>query len=487
MSNPVAALCSLLTCVCNKRFWALLFLLALFAGACGNDDDAAPSGGIEAIAVSQVEASAIPADVVTPTAEIALPTPSLELRANSAEATAAVTPTPSATATRPAATSGAAVSSGAARRVSELDVAAIDAAAEKWMTAAGAPGLLLAVAKGAEIPQAFSWGVSDLATQDPLTTADYVRIGSVTKPVTTVVVMSLVEEGLIDLDVPVTEYLGDDWYGSYGNGAEITLRHLMGHTAGFVEYAFEPGFFVLASARLDVPITPVEIVRFSTTYGPVSELASEFTYSTTGHVVAGMVVEAVTGNSIAAEIRSRVLDPLEIENTYLPLDEQPPEPVINSYNRGLLYTAFTSLTRVPAEARHTYQDEEYIATNSYPQEFLQTAGWAGGGLESQIADVSKMFRGLFVGGLISGESLVEMTTTGVNPNYGLGVQVLDIEGVVVYGHGGANPGFTTQVLYFPEWDITLAANATVLPEEPEIEQFLEDIVPILVKSWGLGG
>ena len=97
----------------------------------------------------------------------------------------------------------------------------------------------------------------------------------------------MVDEGLVDLDTPVTAYLGDDWYGKYEHGPQITLRHLMGHTTGFVEYAFDPGFFVLGSARLGVPIAPEEIVRFTTNYGPVAEFETEYKYSTAGHVHRG--------------------------------------------------------------------------------------------------------------------------------------------------------------------------------------------------------
>ena len=464
----------------TKLFWALVLAMALVAGACGNDDDG----------------TAQPPPTAAPTAEATpKPTEAPEPEANSApeptpEATPAPTeaPTPAPTPVpEPAveATPEATPAPEPETHPSGLDVAAINAAAADWMEAAGIPGLVLAVALGAEDPWTFGWGVSDLDTQAPMTPDSYVRIGSVTKPVTTVAVLSMVEEGLVDLDAPVTAYLGDDWYGRYEHGPDITLRHLMGHTAGFVEYAFDPGFFILGSARLGVPIAPEEIVRFTTTYGPVSDFETEYNYSTAGHVIAGMIIEAVTGNPAHVEIRSRVFDPLGLENTYLPPGELPPEPVANSYNGGLLFTAFSSLTRVPDEARHNFMGNDYISTNSYPQEFLQTAGWTGGGIETLIGDVPTMFRGLFTGGLISDESLSEMTTAGVNSGYGLGVGIDDIGGLLGYSHGGGTPAFRTRALYIPEFDLTLAANANVLPPDPDMGDLMDILLPIVMESWGL--
>ncbi|WP_419847318.1 serine hydrolase [Candidatus Poriferisocius sp.] len=471
-----------------KLLWALLLVMALIAGACGNDD----GGTAEPPATAAPTAEATPEATAAPTAaptEGPTPAPT-EAPEPTPEATAAPTeaPTPEATpAPEPTAapTPEATPAPEPETHPSGLDVAAINAAAADWMEKARIPGLVLAVTQGGEEPWTFAWGVSDLTTEEPITAGDYIRIGSVTKPVTTVAVLSMVDEGLLDLDTPVTAYLGDDWYGKYEHGPQITLRHLMGHTTGFVEYAFDPGFFVLGSARLGVPIAPEEIVRFTTNYGPVAEFETEYNYSTAGHVIAGMIIEAVTGNPADVEIRSRVLEPLGLENTYLPPNELPPVPVIDSYNGGLLYSAFTSLTRVPDSARHNFMGTDYLSTDEYPQEFLQTAGWTGGGIETLIGDVPTMFRGLFTGGVISDESLTEMTTAGVNPGYGLGVGIDDIGGRLAYSHGGGTPAFRTRALYIPELDLALAATTNVLPPDPDLQEFVDALLPIVMESWGL--
>ncbi|MCY3863194.1 MAG: serine hydrolase, partial [bacterium] len=337
-----------------KLLWALLLALALVAGACGNDDDeAAPPPPTTAPTVAATPATT-PDPTSAPTPE-ATPEPTPEAtpapeptEAPTPEATPAPEPTEAPT---PEATPAPEPED----HPSGLDIAAIEAAVADYMDSAGIPGLVLAVALGDEEPWTFGWGVSDLVTEEPMTPNSYVRIGSVTKPITTVAVLSMVDEGLVDLDTPVTAYLGNDWYGKYERGPDITLRHLMGHTAGFVEYAFDPGFFILGAGRLNVPIAPEEIVLFTTNYGPVADFETEYNYSTAGHVIAGMIIEAVTGNPAHVEIRNRVLEPLGLQNTYLPPNELPPETVANSYNYGLLYTAFTSLTNPPDGSLHVFK------------------------------------------------------------------------------------------------------------------------------------
>ena len=481
-----------------KLLWALLLALTLLAGACGNDDGgtAAPPPTAAATVEATPAPTEAPAPEATPEPEpTAQPTPEATpapTQAPAPEATPEPEPTAQPTADATTEPEPTAQPTADATPVAEpeehpsgLDLAAIEAVVAGWMESARTPGLVLAVALGDEDPWTFAWGTRDLATGEPMATDDYVRIGSITKSVTTAAVLLLVEEGLLDLDTPVTAYLGDDWYGSYEYGPDITLRHLMGHTAGFVEYAFDPGFFVLGAARLGVPIAPEEIVRFSTVYGPVADFGTEYNYSTAGHVIAGMIIESVTGNTAHAEIRSRILEPLGAQNTYLPPGEFPPEPVTEGYNQGLLYTAFEALTTVPDEARTNFMGSDYIATLSYPQEFLQSAGWTGGGIEAQIGDVPRFFRGLFAGGLLGDDSLAEMTTPGVNPGYGLGVGLGEVGGQSFLSHGGGVPGFRSRVAYFPGIDLTLAGSANLLPPDPDMDELFETLLPIVMESWGL--
>ena len=94
-------------------------------------------------------------------------------------------------------------------------------------------------------------------------------------------------------------------------------------------------------------------------------------------------------------------------------------------------------------------------------------------------------RGLFAGDLISDDSLAEMTASGVNPGYGLGLGIGEFDGLLVYSHGGGTPAFRTRALYFPELDLSIAVNANVLPPDPDAQELVDALIPIVVESWGL--
>ena len=141
----------------------------------------------------------------------------------------------------------------------------IETALEDWIAANGAPGSSLAVLlpDGSEILTAA--GVRDLRAEGAATTEDYWRIASISKPITSAVVLRLVEQGLVDVEATVATYLGDEWATGYELGGVdyaplITIRQILDHTDGFREYAFDPGFYIMVNDRLDVPMDPQEVV-----------------------------------------------------------------------------------------------------------------------------------------------------------------------------------------------------------------------------------
>lgn len=351
------------------------------------------------------------------------------------------------------------------------------------MSETGAPGVVLAVTQGGAEPVTFAWGVSDLASGAPMTPDHHVRIGSVTKPVTAAVVLQLVAEGLVDLDAPVARYLGDDWAPGYEYAAAVTVRDLLGHTSGFVEFAFDPRFYQLAAPRLDVPITPQEILEFAADYGPVASLGTERHYNTTGYVAAGLLIEAVTGNTAAHEIRTRVFEPLGLQHTYLTPSEFPPAPTANGYVGGILGYLLGPILGLSAENQIEHQGAIFVDVATMPSELARSAGWTGGGIEARIGDTALMIRGLFAGGLLGDDQIALMSAghPGPGDSNGLGIGTSDVSGVRVFAHGGGVPGFRTIAAYAPEFDtgFALTANLLGIDADRDVSALLARLVPIL--------
>ena len=380
---------------------------------------------------------------------------------------------------------------GASEEENQAALAAeIEAVFTAWQQDAGIPGASLSVRLPGQEPIAFGAGVSDIVSGEAVTPDDYFRIGSITKPMTAALVLQLVDEGLLDLDETVDTYL-PGWLDGHEFASEITVRQLMNHTNGLIEYAVDPGFYTLVSDRLDQPLESEELFDFLATREPLFEPGTAYSYETGGFFTLGDVIETVTGNSAAEEMRARIFEPAGADNIYLAPQEQPPESVVNGYGRDLLYVAGTALIgREDSEGltvdNSVRDGDPVIDTLGQPQEFLRSAGWTGGGAEAQLESVSAVFKALFDGTVLSDEQIAEMTTTVFDANYGLGLSVNEIDGILVYSHGGGVPGFRSQANYLPDLDITWAVSANLipLPDDADVSQLRADLLPILVETAG---
>jgi D-alanyl-D-alanine carboxypeptidase len=361
--------------------------------------------------------------------------------------------------------------------------ALLSAEAERWLAASGAPGLSLAaiLPDGSEVELAF--GVADLRTTTPAAVTDYWRFGSVTKPMTSAVILLLAELGRIDLDAPVTTYLGDDWAQGYifegvDYGPLLTVRQLLNHTNGFAEYAFDPGFFFEVSSRIDIPITPEEIVQWAVTRGPAYAPGTSYRYNTVGHVAAGLVIEAVTGAPAHEMLRQFLFDPVGASEIYLPPAEFPPRMVASGYVGSELRAAFSFLPALaPLIADATFGD--LLDVTALPQGVLTSAPFTGGGIEAQAIEVARVVRALFAGELLSATSVTEFASLVPGQNYGLGITVTDIDGIRVYSHGGGVPGFRSHALTVPELGLTLAISTNLLPVDPDIGVLADELLAVL--------
>ncbi len=380
---------------------------------------------------------------------------------------------------------------GASEEENQAALAAeIEAVFTAWQEDAGIPGASLSVRLPGQEPIAFGAGVSDIISGEEVTPDDYFRIGSITKPMTAALVLQLVDEGLLELDETVDTYL-PGWLDGHEFASEITVRQLMNHTNGLIEYAFDPGFYTLVSNRLDQPLESEELFDFLATREPLFEPGTAYSYETGGFFTLGDVIETVTGNSAAEEMRARIFEPAGADNIYLAPQEQPPESVVNGYGRDLLYVAGTALIGRQDSDGLTVDNsvrdaDPVIDTLGQPQEFLRSAGWTGGGAEAQLESVSAVFKALFDGTVLSNSQIDEMTTTVFDANYGLGLSVDEIDGVLVYSHGGGVPGFRSQANYLPDLDITWAVSANLipLPDDADVSQLRADLLPILVETAG---
>lgn len=288
--------------------------------------------------------------------------------------------------------------------------------------AQGAPGAMARIDDNGTVHR-LAEGVADRATGRALSNSDRFRVGSVSKSFSAVVLLQLVDEGKLNLDTSVNTYLPgllpDD---------RITVRHVMSHRSGLYDYTDEmfektvPGF---ESVRNKV-FTYQELVNLSLKKPLNNAPGAAYSYSNTNFVVAGMLIEKLTGHSVRTEYQNRIFKPLNLTDTFY----VHPKTAIPGRHAGGYLT--------PDEAGAPLVDSTE-----------QTVSWAqsAGAIISTTHDLDTFFSSLMRGKLMSAAQLTQMqqwVTVNSTQGYGLGLRRRDLScGVSVYGHTGTVQGFYT--------------------------------------------
>ena len=226
-------------------------------------------------------------------------------------------------------------------------------------------------------------GSASLEDERSLAPDDRFRIASVTKAFTDAVVMELVEEGMLPLDDTV-----EDWApGLLAEGDSITVRQLLGHTSGLPDYTKDDGFIEAFVAGED--LTPRQIVSFVSSEPLAFEPGTTYEYSDTDNIVLGLIIEFATGSSYEEELRTRVLEPLDLQDTVLPEGTAMPDP----HARGYQYE--------PGSEGGGEPEDVFTALDP-------SAAWASGALVSTPSNLSRFFGDLLSGQLIGEEELEQM-------------------------------------------------------------------------------
>jgi D-alanyl-D-alanine carboxypeptidase len=302
--------------------------------------------------------------------------------------------------------------------------------------AAGAPGVIAAVRRG-ETVQGYAAGVADTATGRPRRPDEHFRIGSVTKLFTATVVLQLVAEGRIELDEG--------------------CRRMLNHTSGVFDYGDDPGFLdaFTGTAFLTTRFRgyrPAELVALAMAHPPTSAPGAAWRYSNTNYVLAGQLIERVTGNTYAQEVRRRIVRPLALTGTQMPEAAQTelPEPHARHY----------STLGTPGAKPHdvTELDAGYA--------------WAAGGMISTLADLTRFLAALLRGRLLPPGLRAEMHTEVPGSDYGLGIVRWTLPGgPTVWGHNGMIHGSFTVAAGTRDGERVVAVNVNSDDRGHPIEAF----------------
>jgi CubicO group peptidase (beta-lactamase class C family) len=298
----------------------------------------------------------------------------------------------------------------------------IDRIVQDALAQTGVPSASVAVVKDGQTAYVRAYGSARL---DPLTPARpemRYSVGSISKQFTAAAVLMLAEEHKLSLDDPVSKYIPH-----LTRGRDVTIRQLLSHTSGYQDYwpqDYVPPF-------MTQPVTAEKIMDLWARKPLDFEPGTKWQYSNTNYVVAGAIVEKVSGKPLLAFLQERMFAPLGMQN----VDNIDLHPLPQTDATGYMRYALGPPRGAPKEG----------------------PGWlfAAGELAMPASELAKWDIGILNRRLLKPESYKEMETEvklkdGSGTGYALGLQVANAGGHRVVRHGGEVSGFTAQNVVFPD-------------------------------------
>lgn len=249
-------------------------------------------------------------------------------------------------------------------------------------------------------------------------------IGSLTKSFTALVILKLQEEQKLSIEDQISKYLPD-----YPNGEKIRIKHLLSHGSGIYESFRNPKYREAYSQSNNV--TPDELVDYFKNEPLDFNPGEDFSYSNSGYVVLGVIIEKITQLSYEEAIKKYILKPLRMKHT------------------GYNYSNFKGKKTKGYEYLSQTRKKEVKLWNG-------TYLYATGGLYSNVDDLRKFYLGLINNKIITQKSFDEATTV-QNKQYGYGWFIDIIGGDKIINHGGNIEGFTSYFMMNKEKNICIIA------------------------------
>ena len=293
-----------------------------------------------------------------------------------------------------------------------------------------APGAVLwVVTPQGDFQGASGW--ADQAKTMPLHPTDAFRIGSITKLFTATLILQLVEEDYLDLDTPVKDWLPQVMARfTYGDG--VTVRHLLNHTSGLPEYSSFDNFMQLTNSDISREWSPLELIHLAESQPTHFYPDNGWHYTNTNYILLGMLIETVTGQSLAQNYQEHIFIPLNLMHTYLAPLENPPIEIVEGHS-------------------------SFIDPNIFNPSMI----WGAGALVSNAPDLIIFMDALMAGALFQEPATLELmlsfvtTGRGAETEWGLGLFQHDSSLGIYWGHDGALAGYLSALLYFPDKEITI--------------------------------
>lgn len=290
-----------------------------------------------------------------------------------------------------------------------------------------APGASVMVIRDGKVLLAKGYGLANLEEKTPCRANTNFRLASVTKQFTAMAVAILAERKQLSLDERLTDFFPE--FPAYGK--HITLRHLLTHTSGLIDYED------VIPKGTEIPLLDRDVLRLlmrqDKTYFPPG---TKYRYSNSAYALLGLIVEARSGNPFAGFLRENIFRPLKMTQTL-------------AYEHGLVVVPRRAYGYSPATRGFKRTDQS-----------LTSSVLGDGGVYSSVNDLYQWDQALYSDKLVSRRMLKLAFTPGPmtdqpDAGYGFGWYIGTYRGVREIWHSGNTIGFTTRIARFPDRKFTV--------------------------------
>ena len=333
----------------------------------------------------------------------------------------------------------------------EAQVAAIDSIVMAPIREGQIAGASVSVVQGGREVAVRAYGWADLELRVPTPEGAVYEIGSVTKQFTSVALLQLQEQGLVDLDAEIGEYLPD--FPTQGN--RITVRELLDHTSGIRGYTEMPEARPYFVRR----VPQDSLVALFAAHPFDFPTGEHLIYNNSAYYLAGMILETVSGVGYEEYVEERLFGELEMHRSHYCSETEIQESKVNGYDAG----------------------EDGLVHKGF---IVHNVPFAAGSLCSTAMDLAVWLKALHGGRALSEESYRQLTqpgdlNDGTRTRYALGLATSDILGHRALHHGGGINGFLSESLYLPDEELAVVVlvNSTGPPGPSALAR---EIVKVMV-------
>lgn len=328
----------------------------------------------------------------------------------------------------------------------------------------GDDGVALSLSRDTQQYDGYS-GWADRAASIPVSAATQFRAGSNTKMVLTIIAMQLVEEGRLALDETLEKYLSvpPSW-------RAITVRQVLGMRSGIPEYIGARWPLLSLALMPHRARSTAEMLDYAKGLPLEFAPGTSCNYSNSNYLAIGLIVESITGQSVAELVTQRVVKPLGLQASFMDISGKP----IPTLAHGKLdVVSAASLLGQPKIFYYLFGWNERLGDGVVDStyHFHPSIMGPAGALVSTPADMAVILRALLAGDLVSATSLAAMIAMhpckvlGAPVEYGLGMQRLPSTIGPLLGHVGVTFGFRSTTFYHPGLGLTLSIMSNAVPDQ----------------------